>query len=360
MQSRFIIPQLLNSRLQIALPPRNEEEGSCKFSDILLLNCKPVRLMEYEKVPCEVTLDVMRSYLKSNRNFLESYLAGAIFFDAVLNEANFSFSNLYHARFPHSRLERADFACCCLTKATFAFAIANQASFREAKLLLASFRGAKLKEADFWKADLRCTDISEADLEEAQLQEANLIDACLDKTNLRGANLTGATVSWSALASSKLGDTVMPDGRRLAADHRFRLYLHQCWRLIRDHYVWCPVFVVCLYVAVALRVSSDTFAVVGALGHLYVLWFLASAGIWLGSWFLERCVGLKVSDLEPTPCNSMVIVLSSILSFGEALESTAGVENFFSILTPEESFSYNAILIGLLTHILALTLLKKR
>jgi uncharacterized protein YjbI with pentapeptide repeats len=112
-------------------------------------------------------------------NFRRANAAGAVFAEALLDNANFSRAILVRAQFSDASLNAAVFDRADLSKASFDGAILRRAALTNANLIQAGFDQA---------------DLTEADLKGSNLYEAGFWEARLEGADLRGANVKGTSL----------------------------------------------------------------------------------------------------------------------------------------------------------------------
>ena len=165
-------------------------------------------------------------------NLRDAQLQGADLSEAQLQKADLKEARLQIANLSEAQLQEADLMGVQLQKADLRYARLqgadlSQAQLQEAKLIEAQlqmvvFRGAKLEKAKLWKAQLQGANLKEAklqganlsraqlqgaDLSQAQLQEANLREAQLQRTHLSKTRLQGANLEYVQLQGANLKET---------------------------------------------------------------------------------------------------------------------------------------------------------
>jgi hypothetical protein len=143
----------------------------------------------------------------------------AIFYKAVLDQADFRDARLYRAVLIGARgtgtiFTKADLSEIYAPKAQFLHAQFNEASMESANLVAADLNGSNFTHTNLTHANLQEANLQDATLSGADLTGARLDTADLRHANLRGANLTGAV----GLTQAQIGSACLDEQTKLPPD----------------------------------------------------------------------------------------------------------------------------------------------
>lgn len=147
-----------------------------------------------------MTPEQFGSIVKDHDRYVHGLMGG--------RRADLKFADLSGMRLPKINLQSA-----MLTGADLSDAILDEADFRFTDMFCVNLERCVSPNAQFFRADLRGADAHEAKLRGADLREAELTQADLSSANLGGANLVRATLREADLSGADLSHAILDQAK---------------------------------------------------------------------------------------------------------------------------------------------------
>lgn len=182
------------------------EAGYLNQTTVDFFLAKLFKIDRKNKISLSQPYEILRRYIKGERNFSQANLIKAPLVDISLKEIQLDNSNLKEANLSrinlsYSNLTRSNLSLANLAKANLMFvnfenALLDLANLQETNLEQANFTAASLQEADFTKAYLFRAFFGSADLRGAKLTSEYPYEVYYDEKTLFDSNFNPQQAGW--------------------------------------------------------------------------------------------------------------------------------------------------------------------